>query len=1318
MSCRACSSPAVRTLRLFCACILVMSMGAGCGACDPGMSGVLDMGGGDGVDGDMPDAGEDMRDGDHAKTVDEPQVVSISPPPGAQLEDPTTAEIRVAFSKPMNPDIGRVAFDGATAETSLTWSQNDQLLTFGLPQGVLDAQTVRGELRRFEDREGIPLAPFAFTYILPDTTNPSIRRTEPVEGGQLAGTRGRITFFVTESVVVDDATATLAGGAGEVLGVELMGDTILVEVSGLAPTTGYTLDLTGVTDLAGNPLDTSVFGPDGLFDFDSGPDVDAPVVTMTSPMEGQMDVEPAGLDTITVAFSEPMDTIINSAELLDSTNSVTRLSGTWNADATEIVLDASEVAWRQEEAYRLDLMPFQDRAGNDLDGGVILGDGVLDFTTGPDTVAPMIRSIDPADGAIEVPEDLSAITVVFSEAMSPISGSSVELRDEDGDPIPGIQTQWRAQNTTLVVDLSGALLDIETTYTLDLRGVIDLSGNSLATQEVTFTTRSGSGEDCTEPLDATDAVVDAAGGLRWTIAREAVRAADGGAGTCDPSGTGRDLVIAYDKTQPSLTNGGAALRVQVDSDDEVVVRVLSGACDPASAQAISEQCLWNNDDWTQDLDLGAGRVYLWIATASTNVPFPATTVRVSEEPAAAGESCLNPYDTASATFDGVTTQGTSRWILPAGSINGAEFAPAWDAPSGTIACSAESGKDAVIAYDKQRATSLLRVDVSSQNAGFAAGIDAEIATSCDTTGAPQSVLRCADSTVEARFDGLTAPAGPVFIRLATDRASYDWPEVTVEVTEIDAAAGESCPTALTLIPSAGQQPVQNASTKRITPPACVAPMRNVEWYTLTTTQETLQIDAAGGVAVVEPGTGEVLSCAADASATPIDLNLGAGREVCVAAEVGAFGAWSVTESAPPPGTTCATALPITDGANAITDGVSARCYGVPATFAPGANVAWYAVTATQNIMRLTTDAAAEVAVVATVNGAADRVLATGEDAVAALLDASSVGQKVCVAVEQGRSASTLTLEQRVYTGVAGPATGLSISPPPTAITAERWMVVTPTQLVMAHLSTAADFGLVEAARAPQSPVLATFADAADGVALSWLGYGATSLGSRIFSLDDATGPMRARIWELSYDGSAMTWSASPIDSQPAYPQDIQNEEMRAIATDGTDLLFATYATAPTPTAILSVSPTTGTAPTVLGRVSSLHRVTGLAADATYLYAAAIGPDGEGVYRIPRADLAGAATPELLASVPVNTAFVSALVLDDPQAPQNLYVRDRRTGAVHTISGPQSASPVAVGAVADVGRFGDVAMAWDATADRLIVFATDAAYPDGRFLSLE
>jgi hypothetical protein len=158
-----------------------------------------------------------------------------------------------------------------------------------------------------------------------------------------------------------------------------------------------------VTDLAGNPLAAPY-----AFEITTGDEV-APVVTSAEPAEGA--AVSARTAVLRIAFSESMDATAGTLALEGGPGTLGDVRWTLGG----LVVPVSGLAYDTD--YRVVLSGFADPASNPLDGAAYLGDGALDFTTGPDTDAPRVTDANPSEGQIEVRDATATVTVIFDEPM-------------------------------------------------------------------------------------------------------------------------------------------------------------------------------------------------------------------------------------------------------------------------------------------------------------------------------------------------------------------------------------------------------------------------------------------------------------------------------------------------------------------------------------------------------------------------------------------------------------------------------------------------------------------------------------------------------------------------------------------------------------------------------------------------------------------------------------------------------------------------------------------------------------------------------------
>jgi len=218
-----------------------------------------------------------------------------------------------------------------------------------------------------------------------------------------------------------------------------------------------------------------------------------------------------------------------------------------------------------------------------------------------------------------------------------------------------------------------------------------------------------------------------------------------------------------------------------------------------------------------------------------------------------------------------------------------------------------------------------------------------------------------------------------------------------------------------------------------------------------------------------------------------------------------------------------------------------------------------------------------------------------------------------------------------------------------------------------------------------------------GITTTQLAYDLVAVGAQVFSVDSTTSTTASRLFRI-FDGT--DWRVTPWDVTPTYPT---TAPTHAIATDGTSVFMTTRrTTANSGVEFYAVSASMPGTPLLVGTNPALWYAVGLAVDSTYFYLASNGPQGEGVYRVSRANIAAA--PVRLAALDTGT-LANNLEVDSALVPQNLYVRSA-SGDVHAIVNPASATPVHIGAISTIGDLNDFGMAYDRVRRVLYLFESD------------
>ncbi len=208
---------------------------------------------------------------------------------------------------------------------------------------------------------------------------------------------------------------------------------------------------------------------DVVFETDTTPDTEVPVVSVTAPAEGATVSGVVALDATAsdnvgvVGVQFQVNGVNEGAE-----DTVAPYTVNW---------DSTAVA---NGAYQITAIA-RDAAGNTTTSTVVN----VTVDNAADTTAPTVVSVTPVNGATNVAPSI-ALTVLFDEAMDPasIDGTTVELRDGAGNLVAAV-VSYDGGTRTAALTPSAALAET-TTYNALVRGgatdprVKDTAGNALS----------------------------------------------------------------------------------------------------------------------------------------------------------------------------------------------------------------------------------------------------------------------------------------------------------------------------------------------------------------------------------------------------------------------------------------------------------------------------------------------------------------------------------------------------------------------------------------------------------------------------------------------------------------------------------------------------------------------------------------------------------------------------------------------------------------------------------------------------------------------
>ncbi|MDB5223961.1 MAG: hypothetical protein JWN83_2628 [Chitinophagaceae bacterium] len=339
---------------------------------------------------------------------------------------------------------------------------------------------------------------------------PIVVSTTPVNTATGVNISTKIDATFNEAMnpaTINTLTFTLVKGTTPIAGViNYSGITAsFLPTTSLLPNTTYTATVTsGVKDVAGNAMINNYVWS---FTTGAGPDVAAPVVTSTDPLNAATGV-PYN-KKISATFSEAMDSLstTTSFTIANATMGGIPVTGSVTYSGTTAVFTPL-FNLSPNTTYTATITT----GAKDLAGNTLAGNYVWSFTTGAsaDLISPTVISTVPLNGATGVAFN-TKVSATFSEAMDPSSINTTTFTLKQGaTSIAGVVTY---SGVTATFSPS-ANLAANTLYTATITtGAKDLAGNTLAANYVwSFTT--GTASDVTPPtVISTDPANNATGVL-------------------------------------------------------------------------------------------------------------------------------------------------------------------------------------------------------------------------------------------------------------------------------------------------------------------------------------------------------------------------------------------------------------------------------------------------------------------------------------------------------------------------------------------------------------------------------------------------------------------------------------------------------------------------------------------------------------------------------------------------------------------------------------------------------------------------------------
>jgi len=342
-----------------------------------------------------------VTDADHT-----PPYVELSSPADGDTEVAPDAPLQFTFSEPVAPvdDPALVSMEGGTI-TGLEWQDEQTLQVYHDPWPLGETVTVTVDTLVFDFAHNYMAAPYTITFTIAgaDTTPPHLVSTTPADGETDVDPNQQVRLVFDEPMApyYDGGSVSLSNTAETWWHWE--DDQTLVTTWHTAWADGAEITLTvtdGLHDQAGNPL----ANPQTVTFTVSSPPAPPEVVSI-DPADGATDV-PADQD-VTITFSKAMDPGTAEGNVTMDGGTITLLE--WTAPD---VLVVHHEEWTQASTVTVTVGVGM----TDLEGRGLAAPAQSIFTVAADLTPPEVVSIDPADGAVDVPINQDVL-VTFSEPM-------------------------------------------------------------------------------------------------------------------------------------------------------------------------------------------------------------------------------------------------------------------------------------------------------------------------------------------------------------------------------------------------------------------------------------------------------------------------------------------------------------------------------------------------------------------------------------------------------------------------------------------------------------------------------------------------------------------------------------------------------------------------------------------------------------------------------------------------------------------------------------------------------------------------------------
>jgi hypothetical protein len=331
-----------------------------------------------------------------------------------------------------------------------------------------------------------------------DTVAPTITTVAPPNSAVNIGTNAFVAVDFNKAinpVTVTGSSIQLSGGSVTEVPSSISFSTnyertIIIPQAPLPSSTSMAIAISGVTSEAG----VSVASQTTHFTTMAGADFVGPYVINPSVQSGQT----VGTNAVfAMQFNEPIDPgsvnpggVNTDVYLYDnSTGTYVTTTISFSADLTTIFLTPT-ASLTASQSYQLGSYYVNDLSGNPQQNFAV----TFNTGTGAQTTGPVVQQVSPPSGATSVPIN-APVNILFNEPISGASLKGVTLK-LGSTVVPTTTSLYDGDQGIQLLPL--VPLAPSTVYTINVTGVVDITGNAQSTfSAVSFTT--GTGTDLVQP---------------------------------------------------------------------------------------------------------------------------------------------------------------------------------------------------------------------------------------------------------------------------------------------------------------------------------------------------------------------------------------------------------------------------------------------------------------------------------------------------------------------------------------------------------------------------------------------------------------------------------------------------------------------------------------------------------------------------------------------------------------------------------------------------------------------------------------------------